>query len=321
MSAFLGYSSTSEVAGSSRWTIGTAPTIPQYNFEVSSYPIIRFYPVGGIPADAFVPKKIGDDVNPADVIAAILVDEYGKLGLGTGVLNQASFAKAGETLAAEGHGYSRSIEEDISAEDLLKEIIHQIDGAMYVHPFTGLWHLKLIRPDFDPNLVPRINPGNCVRIENFTLLSPADTPSTVRIQYTSRLDDYTPRHAMARDHANASGQPGGVREVEFRMPGVSNSTLAEKLAARELAAISRPLKTCSAVVDRSFLTVFPGDAVALDWPALHLSGVIMRVAAVDWGGPESNVVTLSLVEDYFFVYRKKVAQVTPVAPFPTHVIE
>jgi hypothetical protein len=160
-----------------------------------------------------------------------------------------------------------------------------------------------------------------VRLESFTIHSPIDMPSTVHVRYTSRTDNYTDRTATARDHANATEQAGGSREVTLHMPGVCTAALAEAIAARELASISRPLKTCSAIVDRSFLNVRPGDAVALDWAPFHLSGVIMRVAAVDWGGPESNVVTLSLVEDYFFVYRKKVAQVTPVAPFPTHVIE
>lgn len=299
------------VAGfDAKWSHGTSVTPRPYSFEVSSYPDGQLYP-------AFIPVKVGDDANPADVAAAILCDAYGKLGRTPNETLGASFKKAGETLLAEGHGYSRVIEERMSAADILLDIARQTDGVFYEDPATGLIAYKLIRADYDPNAIPRITPANCERLENFTIRAITNLPNMVRVTYTDRDEGYVERSATAQNQANAVGQDGLVNEVQMAFPGCSSSALAETLAARELAIASFPARSCRAIVDRSFIDVNPGDVVSIVWPEYKVSFAVFRVANVDRGGPDSNAIALDLIEDYFNVYRRKVTNLPPIAPFPT----
>lgn len=295
------------------WCFGTSPQLPTLSFEASSYPFEQHYP-------AFVPTMVGDDWNPADVIAAVLCNGFGALGLDPSeTLHYPSFRKAGETLLSEGHGYSRCFEAHTPAREIIAEVLRQIDGVLYEDPDDGLWHLRLVRPDYDPNTIPRITTANCERLESFTIRSLTDLPNAVRVMYTDRQAGYVERSAAAQNQANAVGQDGLVNEVQLSMPGVSNSTLASTLASRDLAALSFPARSCRAVVDRSFLDVNPGDAVAIVWPEYKITFAVFRVANVDRGAPSSNVIALDLIEDHFGVYRRKVDHKPTIAPFPTSV--
>ena len=65
--------------------IGKAtPSLPQFHFEVSSYPLQYLLPY-------FIGDRIGDDANPAVAIAALLTDPFGKLALDITRLDIASF--------------------------------------------------------------------------------------------------------------------------------------------------------------------------------------------------------------------------------------
>lgn len=294
------------LAFNEQWIIGRSPQIGSYSFEVSSYPV---YGVGPF-------SQVGVDANPADVIYSILTGPLGKLVIDPARIDILSFAEASYTLALEGHGYSRSFEAGTPAREMIEDVLRQAGGILYEDQNTGLFVLKLIRAIETTIGVRVINVGNCESIDNFrtvTAGSAANLPTQIVVKYTNRDNDYREGTAQTHNLAGADGQsPDSIPLVE-EYKGCSNSTLADTLASRDLDIRSRPLKTCSAICDRTMWDITPGSVVWLTWAPLGLS-MLMRVVGRNPGSTASNSVTLDLVQEFFTP-----ARLDPIpATFPVH---
>ncbi len=299
---FRGYLTAACFIGTSR------PSLPDLDFEVSTYPTQYLLPF-------FIPTQIGLEANPAIVIAALLCDRFGKLGLSTDVLDASSFKKAAQTLAAENHGISISWEERKPVRDMINDVLAQIDGALWREHSTGKWHIKLVRADYDPVTVPELDPSNC-RIENFAAGGTIETPNSLRVLWEDRDSGYTQRSSVAQSLANAVGQNGQRIELSKRYPGVKTADLAETIAARELAWESSPGVRFTSIASRAFINTRLADVVSVTYPDLNISKRIMRVVGVSLGSPSDNHVRLDLIEDVFYVHRS-IVHTGGVTPFPT----
>ncbi len=285
-------------------------TIPALGLEFSSYPFDQRY-------HAYIPTRVGDEMNPADVIASVLCDRFGKLGLDpSSVIDQQSFQKAGEALLAEGCGYSMCWSERTPARDIINDVLRVADGVLFKHRTTGRWKLKLIRADYDPNALKVIDQTNAL-LENVEITGWSDVPNRVRVKWRDRQDGYREKSSAAQNQAGAVNELGETDELVLDFPAICTKEQAEATVARELGARSMPLLRCRAVVNRDLLDVELGEAVKLHWPAYGISNRVMRVADIQLGGPTSNSVTVALLEDSFYVHRKYVSPLPPVAPFPT----
>ena len=292
------------------WTIGPNANVPSYSFEVSTYPLASLGPNGGKILDGTLTNGSYDG-NAIDALYDIITGVLGKLGLSPSLIDIGSFIAAATTLYNEGHGYSRAFEGGKSARETIQEILRQIDATLYTNPATGLITIKLIRPDYNPQTIPQITPDNCKGLQQFSLGSWGDAPNAVRVTFNDRKIGYNTNSAIA---INGSNQiTFGQRELDIDIPGCCNEFTAALLAARELAAQSRPIAKCSAIVNREFYNVCPGDVVSVTWPEANISGMMFRVAAVDRGTLANGAIRLDLIQDYFYQWRNN----NPVFPgFP-----
>lgn len=274
------------------WFIGYRPNIAAYQYEVSTYP-----------GDSNA-LNVGDDANPARVIIDLLTGSFAKLNFPISLIDTASFTTAAIKLQEEGNGYSRSIEGGYDAGDIIREILEQIDGTLFVNPKTGKIQIKLIRKDYslsDPS-IKEITIANCEEIYDYAAGGFENIVNKVRIVFTNRATAYTDGSATAHNQAVASIQDGDVREAMIKMPGVHTQANANAIAQRELEARSRPISRCRAVVSRDFYDTLPGDVVKVTWPEYGIDGRAFRVADVSRGEADSNQITLMLIED-FYAYR------------------
>ncbi len=266
--------------------------IPVLHFEVSSYPSVSL--------DEYT---VGLEANPADVLYDLLKGTFGKLGLDYTLVDYETFRAAAEALNDEEHGYSRAIEDSSSADEIISDILKQIDAVMYEDPIDSKIKLKLIRGDYDPTLCRDINPETCERIDTPAAGGWTGRVNKIRVVFPDRDSNYAPGSATAHNQANAVGQNGLVEELVIQMPGVCTQALANDIAGRELAARSRPMFKCTAIVDRSFLRTVPGDVVSINWPDWHISGMLMRVAGVTRGSLQNGAIKLELIQDFFYSRR------------------
>lgn len=283
---------------------GVGTQIPAYHFEVSS----TFEETGAQPLG--IHGTVGADANPITVLYEVLTGALGKLGLPTTMIDMTSFEAAKATLWQESHGYSRCFTERASAAEIITDVLRQIDGVLFQDHASGTLKIKLIRGDFDPHRIPEINKTNCIKLQNFAFGSRSDLINKVSISFPNRQLDYNDDIATAHNLANAVGQDGQVAEETIEYLGCCDPGNAKRLAARELAARSRPVLKCRAIVNRSLLRVNPGDAVKLVWTAPDIAGAIMRVAAVGRGTLEDSAIGLDLISDFFYTWRSS----TPVPP-------
>lgn len=284
----------SPVTGSTRgFWIGATPNPPAFSFEASSYPVYGTGPF----------SQVGDDANPADVIYDILIGTFGKLGLNPSQIDITAFAECSYTLYSEGHGYSRAFEERMTAAEMIQDVLRHIDGVVYFDQATQKIVLKLIRADYNSSLIPAITPDNCEDLKFADAGGWTSIHNKVRVVYSDRANNYQDGSVTAQNPANFFGQSSEAAEIVLQFPGCTTRSQADQIAARELAARSRPLLKCQALVDRRLLPARPGDVLALYWPEANVSNRLMRVAAESPGDAGSNSVLLNLIEDYFYVYR------------------
>lgn len=271
-------------------TFGVSFDVPSVAFEMESYSV----------KTAIFPAHLATDACPASVIYDLLTSSWGKLNLPASKIDEPSFSACSVTLLAEQHGYSRCLDDNAEASQIIDDILRQIDGVLYEEPTTGKLVLKLIRQDYVLASMPIVNPDNVLGdLQNFSVGSWRDIMNEVRVTYPSRDNDYNDTTARAQNMANAVGQGNRLRSTTLHFPGVCTPALAQQIAARELAVLSRPTTKCTVRVNREFYATRPGDVVRLTWPKLGLVDMPMRVARVDLGQLYDGAITLDLIHDVF----------------------
>jgi hypothetical protein len=300
LSAFLGEGRNYRGYLFARCVVGsTSPSIPDFDFEISTYPTDIYYSGDGW-------SRIGQDANPVDIIASLLCDPFAKHGLDRDdVIDSVSFSQAAYTLYREGLGMSISWEERRTTREMIDDVLVHIDAAFWFEPSDEKWHIKLIRGDYDYASLSELGQHNCT-VTDFTTATVDGLPNAVRIEYEERDLGYQTVAIVAEDLAAAVRQDGDRIEVIKRFPGCKTNAIAKKIAARELSWDGSPSIKCRVTAGRQFQTARPGDVFKLTYPDLQIAGKAMRVVEVSLGLATDNTVMLDLVEDVFSIYRRTV---------------
>ena len=273
------------------FTVGEQPNVQPISVELESIP--NSLGLGGV--------GLNGDANPAEALFDIFNNQWGRLGLPSGATNSPSFTSAGSTLLAEGHGISLKIESTNDGRDAIQEVLQQIDGLIYEDPFSREINLRLIRDDYVVANLPVFDESNVAEIGDYSVSTWTDTFNQARVIYTDRNANYKDKTAFAQDLSNITFQDGRVRSADFRYPGISNSTLANQVCARELKLTSIPLIKIRLTTNRDGAQLRPGDVFVLNWPDYGITNLVMRVQRFDLGTLDDNRVVIDCIQDRFAV--------------------
>lgn len=241
-------------------------------------------------------RMIGNDANPAAILAEVLTNDDWGMGSPEYALNMQSFRDAAVTLRNEGLGLSILWVQQDTIENFSTTIINHIEGMIYYNPLDGLLTMKLIRDDYDPDTLFTITPDNA-ELSRFQRKLWGDTSNEIVVQWTNPETEETETVTL-QDIGNIAQQGGVVSETKD-YTGVRNADLAMKLCTRDLRVAAAPLASCEARVDRSAWKVTPGSCVKVNWPEHGMDGVIMRVGNVDYGSTSDSKINVKLIEDVF----------------------
>jgi hypothetical protein len=266
-------------------SIGASPQVPTIGFEIVSIPGIAI--LGPVP-----------EANPASVIQDILTSAVWKIGLSGSDIDSTSFATAVSTLFAENHGFSAALSGTADATSILTGILSQVNGVLYQSAATGLIKIRLFR-SADTAYSVAVTPDDVIGKPEYTTTTWADTYNQVRIRYYERNNNYQQAQVVAQNLALISMQGGRIRTLELQYPGVCTAALASKLAARDLAAASRPRVKITCTLSRSFYAIEPGDVLTVNLSKYGVSSKRMRVLTVDLGQLADRGVRVTLVDDVF----------------------
>ncbi|ARB11093.1 structural protein [Pseudomonas phage JG012] len=240
---------------------------------------------------------IGQDMNPAHIIRECLTDPDWGMGYPEADVDDTTFQAAADQMYSEGMGMSLLWDRSVTLEEFIQEVLKHIDGSLFVDRTSGKFVLKLARGGYDVSTLLVLDESSVDKISDFKRNTIGELVNSVTVVYwdasTGKNNSIT-----VQDIALAAQQQSVVSTTK-QFPGFTNGTIATKVAARSLKALSVPLASGTIYANRKAASLNIGDVFVLSWPRYGISQLVMRVANVELGALDSNVVKISAVEDVF----------------------
>ncbi|TCB31954.1 hypothetical protein E0H86_05905 [Acinetobacter sp. ANC 4635] len=210
---------------------------------------------------------------------------------------------------AEGMGMSIVWSDSTSIKEFIDNVLEHINGELYVDRITNLWTLKLIRDDYHVNDLIHLTESHykSLTFERKTL---AECINQVTVTYydRERAKDST---ITIQDVARIA-QQGGVISQNVEYKGFTNSSLASRVALRDLKTLSSELASIEFDVPES---------VAENWHKAYvfklsnsrygLSEAVFRVTEIKFGDGVDNTVSIKAIEDSFSSPMQAVVEYMP----------
>ena len=270
---------------------------------------------------------IGQDMNPAHIIRECLTDPDWGMGYPEADIDDATFQVAADQMFSEGMGMSLLWDRSMSLEEFIQEVLKHIDGALFVDRTSGKFVLKLARGGYDINSLLVLDESCIDKISDFKRNTIGELVNSVTVVYWD-ADTGKDNSVTVQDIALAAQQQSVIGTTK-QFPGFTNGTIATKVASRTLKALSTPLASGTIYANRKAASLNIGDVFVLSWPRYGINQLVMRVANVELGALDSNVVKISAIEDVFAlanaIYAPPppsdwVSPNTPPAPCPHHAV-
>lgn len=237
------------------------------------------------------------DMNPAHIVYQCLTDPEWGMGYPSSSIDDTNFRAVADAMYSEGFGLSMIWNQQGQIQGFIKIVMDHIGGILRVDPTTGKFTLKLLRADYVADSLPEYGPSQISDLMSYQRAAWGETVNEVTIVFT---DPATGKDTAVtvQDLANIQSQ-GAVVSQSISYPGIRSSTLASRVAMRDLAVRSTPLAKIKFTINRNAWALVPGDVFKLTWPKLGLSGVIFRVLNVNTGTLENGIMTVDAAEDVF----------------------
>lgn len=241
---------------------------------------------------------IGEDANPACIIAEMFTSKLFGKGYDSSQLNLASFISVGEDLYDEGFGLSFVVDSPRDCEAVIDEVLRHINATRYTDLSTGKITLKLIREDYEIATLPVLDESTIIDVEDFTRGSIGTIATEVRIKYRERSANYKERIYLQPD-IGARHQLGFPKPVSIDYLGIMDKTIAAQVARRELLPLSKTPASCTVVCDRNHYDLVPGSVFNMAWSPGEITQIILRVKEIDYGTLTQGEVRISVTEDLY----------------------
>lgn len=269
------------------------PYIKPWAFKVKR--ILQGWATGGAWYSA--KAEISGDMNPAHIIYQCLTEPSWGMGYPEGAIDSTSFTAAADKLYTENFGLSILWNRQATIEEFLKVVLDHIGGLLYVTQDTGRFALKLIRDDYVKANLPQFGVSNLVAVTDYQRRGWGETVNEVTVVFNDAATNKE-SSITVQDLANVATQ-GQVVSQTRRYPGISNATLAQRVAMRDLRNISLPISRARLIANRVAWNLIPGDAIRLTWPEYSISDVVFRVVEVNRGTLTDGQITIEVIEDVY----------------------
>lgn len=239
---------------------------------------------------------IGDQANPVHIIWDCITNDDWGMGAPTSALNGAIWQAAAEVIFNESFGLSMGWFQQATVEEFIGDVLDHIQATVFVNPANGLFEIKLLRNDYNPDTLPSFDESNSV-LTDFQRRLWGETVNEIVVQYTNpeNEDKIT---VTQQDLGNIIAQGGVVSEMRDYY-GVRDPDLAAKLAVRDVRSAAAPLAACVLTVNRDGRNLVPGGTIKVSNQKLGISGAIFRIGEIDYGKSNDSKIRLNLLEDIF----------------------
>lgn len=290
--------------------IGTSTRVEHLKFEVERMPSAASTSIGS-PTDGGNYWTVGTDANPAYAIAEVMTDTQFCAGIAPEELDTASFHRAAKVLKDENHGTSQLWDSQRSSGEVALELCRQVGGVIQPDPLTGLHTMRLLRASDEPVLT--LNDDNIKVLAQFAQNSMDEATNSLALTYADSAEKFKQKPVEVLDDA-AIEVAGRVIPGTASYAGITNASLANIIATRDLRSLSAPLATArlTAIVPKR-QRFLPGDVVLLSSVKNGVTSLRMRVTSARYSKPGEALCELELIED---VFRSGEAVFSPPVPVP-----
>jgi hypothetical protein len=272
--------------------VGKSATIPTTWFEIEIVPN-KLDKLGGTEY-----AKIGDDVNPAEVLYDIVTNNDWGLAEKAESLDIDSLKKMSKKLADEKLGISVQLTSKEQARTVVDNICNHVNGIRYADPATGLMVHRLIRAEDTNEPMLAVNESNCSKI-TFVRQDWSNTVSEISVSFTDREALYETGTLSADDPANIEIQNGIKTTKSYDYSYFTTAANALWAARRCEYAQGYPLATVSLECNRMLSTVRLGDCLLLNFKPYGIKNMVIRVTNVDLSDFEDGTIKIDGMEDVF----------------------
>ncbi|MFA5408258.1 MAG: phage tail protein [Bacilli bacterium] len=241
--------------------------------------------------------SIGDDMNPAHIIYTVLTDTEFGMGEDASSIDDAAFQSVADTLYSEGFGLSFMWDHSCEIGEFISEVLVHIDASLYTDLHTGCITLKLIRADYDIDVIPLFDENNIVEITSFRRRTLDDIANSVTVKFWNSSTGEDDSVTLA-DIAMVAVS-GRTNNVEMDYPGITDPDLAASVAARDLRALSNPLANAVIRVNTEGIQLSPGSPFLLSWEQYGITQMVMRATNVEYGEFGDSSISIECAEDVF----------------------
>lgn len=290
--------------------IGTSTRVEHLKFEVERMPSAASTGIGA-PTDGGSYWTVCTDANPAYAIAEVMTDTQFCAGIAPEELDAASFHRAAKVLKEESHGTSQLWDSQRSSGEVALELCRQVGGVIQPDPLTGLHTMRLLRAADEPVLV--LNDDNIKVLSQFSQNTMDEATNSLALTYADKDEKFKRKPVEVLDDA-AIEIAGRVIPGTASYAGITNASLANIIATRDLRSLSAPLSTArvTAIVPKR-QRFLPGDVVLLSSVKNGITSLRMRVTTARYSKPGEALCELELIED---VFRSGEAVFSPPMPVP-----
>lgn len=273
--------------------LGTSAYLKRWAFWASRIHVRQH----GLPQWYDAKAQVGDDMNPAHILRECLTDPDWGMGYPEIEIDDISFATAADKLHSEGMGISLLWDRSMPLQDFIQEILKHIHGSVFVSRSTGKFQLKLARNDYTVDTLLVLDENAISRVTDFKRNLVGELINSVTVVYWDAVSGKN-GSVTVQDIALAAQQNSTIGTTK-QFPGFTNGTIASKVASRELKVLSTPLASATLYANRLAAGLNIGDVFKFSWANYGVTQLVMRVANIEFGALDSNIIKITCVEDVF----------------------
>lgn len=237
-------------------------------------------------------------MNPAHIIYECATNNVWGRGLPASMMDDEGFRTAADTLYSEGFGLCLRWNRQEDIDKFVLTVVSHIGAAVYIDRSTGLLTMKLIRNDYDPDLL------NAHTFENGIIDIVEDQSSsndTIFNEVIAKFNDpITDQIGQVRVQNLASFQSlGTLISTTVEYLGCATASLALRLAQRDLQINSSNLRRLTVKMDRSGWDLKPGGVFKISVPTRGIDSMILRIGNIEDSPITDGTMTISAIQDVF----------------------
>lgn len=238
-------------------------------------------------------------MNPAHIIYQCLTDPDWGGGFASSRIHSGSFQAAADTLHTEGFGLCIRWSRQESVAEFIQRVIDHIGGSFYQSRFDGLFYLKLLRDDYDPETLPLFDEDNgLLSIDEDESGAQSGATNEVVVTWADPLKGGNARTTRERNLA-AIQADGQIISTALDYSGLPTEELARRVAVRELTSRSSSLRRFKIKLDRRGWQLEPGAPFRIRSTRRGIQNLVVRAGRIEDGTLDKAELTITAVQDVF----------------------